>query len=104
MIDVADGLEVQLVPVVWTVFTGVTFVFVLDSIAEPVLGAGQAPSKNLLGIAWVSEGGRVCAQRRRRAVDADQSLLAAHLPIGAQRIAVMEDLSEQTLRSRTVAR
>src|SRR6266581_8605588 len=84
VIDVADRLEVKLIPVARPFLGGIASVVVFDAIAERVFGASELPGEylgSLGGGGGVGYEGRIVPCLPRCSVETDQPVFAADFPI-----------------------
>src|SRR5262245_6704451 len=81
----------------------VSFILVLNSIAEGIGSPGEFPIEDLGPILRIGNGGRVVRQGARRSVYADQAVLASDLPMIGLRGRMVFNSGEESLRSRSVA-
>jgi hypothetical protein len=59
VIDVAYLRQIQLVPVMWSFFTSIAFVLVLDAVTEGILGTREFPGEDMRAVGWVCDCRRI---------------------------------------------
>ena len=104
IVHVADLFQIELVPVVRSVFTHISFVLILDSISKGVCGLSQLPGKYFCSVRRISHHGRIASWCFRRPVQTHQAVFASNLPVVIVSIVMVKNVGEQTFGPGAIVR